>query len=258
MRLDVNAFLGRFPFRSHPEGTVRSLREAMERASVDACWVSHLSAMYWRDPTDGNDELFRTLDGQSGLAPVPAVHPELANAEAVLDDAVRRRVPAVRADPTFYGIDPAGTAMRRLAGVCGERSLPLLMAVRLEDGRQRHPNDAASPLDPWAIRALVRSHPRLRMVITHADRECIEQVHWGATPAEASRLLWDISWVWGPPEDHLAHLIGTMGAERFCFGTGMPLRLPETGVARLDLTRLTAGQRAAIESGNALGVGSRE
>jgi predicted TIM-barrel fold metal-dependent hydrolase len=97
----------------------------------------------------------------------------------------------------------------------------------------------------------VRSHPRLRLVITHADREFIEQVHWGATPEEASRLLWDISWIWGPPEDHLAHLIATLGAERFCFGTGTPLRLPETSVARLDLTPLSPADRAAIESTNA-------
>jgi predicted TIM-barrel fold metal-dependent hydrolase len=160
-------------------------------------------------------------------------------------------VPAVRADPTLYGIDPAGAAMLRLAGMCGDRNLPLMMAVRLEDGRQRHPNDGASPLEPWAVRALVRSHPQLRLVITHADRDFIEQVHWGATPEEGARLLWDISWIWGPPEDHLTHLVATIGAERFCFGTGTPLRLPETSIPRLDLTPLPPAHRAAIESTNA-------
>ena len=34
----------------------------------------------------------------------------------------------------------------------------------------------------------------------------IEEVHWGLTPAEQMRVLWDISWIWGPPEDHLAKL----------------------------------------------------
>ena len=251
MRLDVNTFIGRFPFRLHPGGTVHYLRSAMERAKIDACWVSHLSAMYWRDPTEGNEHLYRTLETEPGLRPVPAVHPELANAEAALDAAAQRGVPAVRSDPTFYGLDPAGARMRRLAAMCGERDLPLMMAVRVEDGRQRHPNDGSSPLEPWAVRALVRSHPRVRLLITHADRDFVEQVHWGATPDEALRLLWDVSWVWGPPEDHLAHLIATIGAERFCLGTGMPLRLPETGVARLDLTPLSPAQRTAIESANA-------
>ena len=32
--------------------------------------------------------------------------------------------------------------------------------------------------------------------------------------------------VWGPPEDHLATVLRTVGVERFLFGTGQPLRLP--------------------------------
>jgi hypothetical protein len=92
--------------------------------------------------------------------------------------------------------------------------------------------------------------PRARLIITHADRECIEQVHFGSTPEESVRMLWDISWIWGPPEDHLDQVLGTIGPERFCFGTGMPLRLPETSVAKLDLSKAGDAARAAIEGGN--------
>ena len=60
-------------------------------------------------------------------------------------------------------------------------------------------------------------------------------MHFGSTPAEAERILWDICWIWGPPEDHLALLLKTVGPERFTFGTGMPLRIPENSVAKLDL-----------------------
>jgi len=86
--------------------------------------------------------------------------------------------------------------------------------------------------------------------VTHADRAFIEEVHFGSTPEEARRIWWDICWLWGPPEDHLATLLETIGVERFVFGTGQPLRLPETSVAKLDLLELLADQRRAIESGN--------
>jgi predicted TIM-barrel fold metal-dependent hydrolase len=88
-------------------------------------------------------------------------------------------------------------------------------------------------------------------VVTHADRPFIEEVHFGLTPEEAGRLWWDISWVWGPPEDHLQTLLATIGPERFVFGTGQPLRIPENGVAKLDLLDLDERSRAAIESENA-------
>ena len=72
-------------------------------------------------------------------------------------------------------------------------------------------------------------------VVTAAGREMIEEVHWGLTPDEQRRVWWDISWIWGPPEDHLAKLFRTIGAERFVFGTQWPLRLTQTPRANLDL-----------------------
>src|SRR5260370_1252836 len=85
-------------------------------------------------------------------------------------------------------------------------------------------------------------------------RAFIEEVHFGSTPEEARRLWWDISWIWGPPEDHLATLLDTIGVERFVFGTGQPLRLPETSVAKLDLLDVKRGARDAIESTNLQGL----
>ena len=99
------------------------------------------------------------MEGRPRLLPVPAVHPELANWRDVLEEAVRRGAPAVRADPTFYGIDPAGAAMGELLAGCGDAGVPLMLAVRLEDGRQRHPNDRAAELAPHVIRALMRATP---------------------------------------------------------------------------------------------------
>jgi hypothetical protein len=125
-----------------------------------------------------------------------------------------------------------------------------MLAVRLEDNRQRHPNDVVPELPAAAVRVLIRSDADLRLLVTHADRGFVEEVQFGSTPEEARRIWWDICWIWGPPEDHLATLLETVGAERFVFGTGQPLRLPETSVAKLDLLDLPADRRAAIEATN--------
>jgi predicted TIM-barrel fold metal-dependent hydrolase len=188
---------------------------------------------------------------------VLAVHPEMAGWEGVLRAAAEVGAPAVRCDPTYCGIGTAGPSMRALAGACARAGIALMLAVRLEDGRQRHPNDHAAELPAAAVRALVRSDAGVRLVVTHADRPFIEEVHFGATPEEARRIWWDISWVWGPPEDHLEILLRTIGPARFLFGTGQPLRIPENAVAKLDLVDLDAADREAIESGNAAAAGAR-
>lgn len=251
MTIDVNVFLGSYPFRKVPGTSSPAILGAMDRIGIAEAWVSHLPSLFWKDPGEGNAWLYEETGRQPRFRPVPAVQPELAHWEEVVAEAVSNKAPAVRCDPRYAALDPLGAPMKKLVAVAAELGLPVMMAVRLEDLRQRHPNDVAGDLAPSAVRSLIRSHPRARLIITHADRGFIEEVHFGSTPDEQSRTWWDICWIWGPPEDHLSTLVNTIGAERFLFGTGMPLRIPENSVAKLDLSRFTRAQREAIETGNA-------
>jgi predicted TIM-barrel fold metal-dependent hydrolase len=52
----------------------------------------------------------------------------------------------------------------------------------------------------------------------------------------------------------LETLLRTIGPERFLFGTGQPLRIPENSEAKLDLLDLTPDQRRMIENDNIVGV----
>jgi hypothetical protein len=250
MRIDVNAFLGAYPWRKVPGTSPDALVKALDRTEIDEAWITHLPSLFWRDPTDGNQWLVETARREKRLKPVPVVHPGLAQWEQAIADAVNAGAPAVRCDPLYLGLDPTGGEMRVLAAACGAARIPLMLAVRLEDARQRHPNDVVPELPAAAVRTLIRGDADLRLLVTHADRGFVEEVQFGSTPEEARRIWWDICWIWGPPEDHLATLLETVGAERFVFGTGQPLRLPETSVAKLDLLDLPADRRAAIEATN--------
>ncbi len=250
MRIDCNAFLGAYPWRKVPGTSPDALVQALERTKIDFAWVTHLPSLFWRDPTEGNAWLYETARKEKRLKPVPTVHPGLAQWEQVIADAADAQAPAVRCDPLYLGLEPAGGEMRVLMAACGAARIPLMLAVRLEDGRQRHPNDRVPELAAAAVRALIRSDADVRLLVTHADRAFIEEVHFGSTPEEARRIWWDICWIWGPPEDHLATLLDTIGAERFVFGTGQPLRLPENSIAKLDLLDMSPDKREAIESKN--------
>jgi hypothetical protein len=116
---------------------------------------------------------------------------------------------------------------------------------------QLHPPHVSPDLAAATVRHLIRCDGYLRLIVTHAERSFIEEVHFGSTPAEAARIWWDVSWIWGPPEDHLKTLLETIGPARLLFGTGQPLRLPENAVAKIDLLDISAAARAAIESENA-------
>jgi hypothetical protein len=234
--IDVNAFIGPYPFRAVPHPDPEILVRVLDREKVDGAWVGHLPSAFHRDPTAGNAELFAALKPHATrLGAVPAIRPDWPRWEQALKEVRDSGAAAVRAYPSQWQLAPHDASMAELAIACGEAKLPLVLTVKFEDLRQRHPRDVAGDLSAAAIRSLARVGSGVRLIVTAAGREMIEEVHWGLTPAEQERVLWDISWIWGPPEDHLAKLFRTIGAQRFVYGTQWPLRLTQTPRANLDL-----------------------
>jgi hypothetical protein len=251
MITDVAAFVGGYPFRYLSDPSAGGLVRQLDRLGIEQAWVGHLPSVWHRDPAPAFRALEAAVAGQRGrLLPVPTVHPGLPDWERELNEAVAIGAPAIRSYPMQQGLDPAGGEMRVLAAAAAVAGLPLVLTVRFEDLRQRHPLDGAADLPAAAVRLLARSDPQVRILVTHADRSFIEEVHFGLTSQEASRVLWDISWIWGPPEDHLALILETVGIQRFTLGTGMPLRIPDAPFAKLDLLDLSPADRLRILSGN--------
>jgi hypothetical protein len=234
--VDVSCWIGGYPFRHlpHPEPAV--LRRVLEREQVASAWVGHLPSAFYRDPTPGNAELFALLAEHAPvLRPTPCIRPDWPGWERALRDAADRDGPAVRAYPPQWGMGPSDGSMLRLAEACGDAGLVLLLTTRFEDLRQRHWMDGAGDLSAAAVRSLARGPSRAQIVVTGAGREMIDEIAWGLTLSERERIWFDFSWVWGPPEDHLAILFRTLGADRFVYGTGWPLRLTQNPAANLAL-----------------------
>ena len=233
--IDVNACIGPYPFRHLPHPDPAVLVRVLEREGLDGAWVGHLPSAFYRDPTEGNEELFATLAPYSSLHAAPCVRPDWPDWERTLATLIDRGAVAIRAYPPQWGFGADEPSMRALGAACGEAGIPLVLTARFEDLRQRHWLDQAGDLSAAAIRAIARGNTRTRIVVCSAGRGTVEEVHWGLTPAERERVFWDISWIWGPPEDELALLFRTMGSARFVYGTAWPLRLAQTPRATLAL-----------------------
>lgn len=234
--LDVNTFIGDYPYRHvpHPEPDV--LVRVLEREGIAAAWVGHLPSAFHRDPSHGNVALLRALAPHgSVLRAAPIVRPDWPAWTDTLDALASERIAAIRAYPQMWGFAPGDARLMSLGSRCASLDLPIVLTVRFEDLRQRHPIDGAPDLSPAHVRELARGGTRVRIVVTAAGREFIEEVHWGLTPAERELVFWDISWIWGPPTDDLSHLLRSIGADRFVLGTMWPLRLAQTPRANLAL-----------------------
>jgi hypothetical protein len=234
--VDVNAYIGDYPFRSVPHPEPDALVRVMDREEIASAWVASLPGVWHSDPEHANQDLVQRLaPHKSRLKPVPIVRPDWPAWENTLTWARDNGAPAIRSYPVHWGFPAGDPLLTELAAACAGEGIALLLTVRFEDLRQRHALDVAHDLPAAAVRELARADTGARIVVTAASRDMIEEVHWGLTPNEQSRIWWDISWIWGPPEDHLAHLFRTIGSERFVYGTGWPLRLAQTPRANLAL-----------------------
>lgn len=236
MICDVNCFIGPYPFRYLPHPDAEVLVRVLEREGVHDAWVGHLPSAFHRDPRHGNEELYRALaPHRAVLHPVPTIRPDWPAWDESIVEAKERGAPAVRAYPPQWGLSPDDGRMKALAARCAELGLVLVLTTRFEDLRQRHRMDTAGDLTAAAVRAIARSDAGAEILVTSAGADLIKEIHWGLTPDEQSRMSYDISWIWGPPEDHLDALLRSIGHRHFIYGSGWPLRLMQTPAANLAL-----------------------
>lgn len=234
--VDVNAFIGGYPWRHVPHPEPEVLVRVMGREGISKAWVGHLPSAFHRDPAHGNEELLSALSPfKDKLAAAPIVRPDWPHWEKSLDALVSAGIAAVRAYPQLWGMAPDDARLANLARASAERDVPLLLTVRFEDVRQRHPMDQTPDLSAAHVRQLARGRTGARLVVTAAGREMVEEVHWSLTAEERRRVSWDISWIWGPPTDDLSHLLRTVGRGHFVLGTMWPLRLAQVARANLAL-----------------------
>ena len=234
--VDVSAWIGAYPFRHLPHPDAGVLVRVLQRENIARAWVGALPSAWHRDPAPSNAWLYEQLAAHPNvLLPSPTIRPDWPDWDRALDDAATRGAPAIRIYPMQLGVSSASPLLASVAAAAGERGLVVQLTVRFEDLRQRHALDAAGDLTAAHIRAFVRGDSRVRVIVSGAGRDLIEETHWSFAPEEQQRCFWDWAWAWGPPEDHFAHLVETLGADRFVFGGYWPLRLIQAPLATFSL-----------------------
>jgi hypothetical protein len=258
--VDVNCWIGGYPFREIPHPEPEILLTVLKREGFGSAWVGYLPGAFHRDAAPANRTLYTRLAPHSPtLRPAPIVRPDWPGWQAELTAALTEGAPAVRAYPMQWGYGPGHPALAELAYACGESGVVLQLVVRFEDLRQRHWLDTAGDLSGAAVRSIARlPHSRCHVMVLGAGRELIEEIHWGLTEDEQARVWYDFGWVWGPPDDHFEQLLRTIGPNRFVAGSAWPLRLTQQSRSLIDLLPAELRQAVRLAEGIEIAKAARE
>ncbi len=252
MIIDCSVLVGAWAFRKLPYGDARSLREALVRAGIRHAVAGSLDAVLYRNPQEGNEALYRALEGMRDFyTPAVTVDPTYAAWEKDLDAGLKEGCPAVRAYPQYQGwrlVEDRGAA---LFTACAEQDLPVILTVEIEDPRQRHPLDRPEDWIGGEVRKVVENVPGLRIIVANARADRIREVSLTLGDADRKRVWYDTSAVWGPFMDDLKACCREVGAAQFLFGSHAALKTPEAAVKRVELTDLSEAEKAGIRWENA-------
>ncbi len=233
MIVDVNTFLGHYPFRQVRYTAARDMLAHMDANGIDAALVSPLHSFFYRDAQRGNEELLEAVAAAPGrLFPVGMVNPAYAGWERDLRWlAETARVRALALAPEQHGYrlsdDAAQAALQQIAS----HKLPVVLTQRLEDRRQRHRWDVAEDLKVDDLLSVAKGHPDLRLLL----------INWLGLTGEKllsaglrGRCLIDFARLSVVMNKDVPKLMEALGPEAIAFGSHMPFDYPAAALVKLS------------------------
>lgn len=247
--IDVNAYLGEWPFRHLPLAETDRLVEKLRRLGFTQAWVGSFESLLHRDTASINARLVAECRrSPEFLIPFGVVNPSLTGWQTDLRRCVEElSMPGIRLFPGYHGYTLTDPVFTELLDLAGERRLIVQIAVTMEDERTQHPLVQVPAVDVKPLPGLLKSRSELDIVLLNAFKtvprtQAAELVVSGRVHVEIAML----EGVGG-----VERLLESVPLERVLLGTYAPFFIPESAVLKLQESELGQTRRTALASGNA-------
>lgn len=249
MIFDCNAWLGHWPFRQLKQTTPEQLLAQMDEYGFKWAAVSSLDAILHRNTQPANELLAQaTALYADRLFPLAAINPTYVKWEDDLTICQERLgMKGVRLYPQYHNYELADRIGSRVAAACRERGLPVFLAHRIEDPRQRHALDPGKTVAPDGLVALLNAVPGLKVVLNNARIDPASRLFQG----EYAEQPWYFDLALSNRPKEIGDVAITSGHNHMVVGTHTPLSYPTCTLVKLAVLEIDAEQRAAVEHGNA-------
>lgn len=236
MIIDVNTYLGHWPFRQLRYNTAEELIRLMNSSGIDKAVVSSINAIFYKNCQSGNEELAtQAREYHDRFIPLATLNPMYPGWEDDFKLCVEKfNMKGIRMFPHYHNYKLTDDASMRLIHEATQRGMPVSIPMRMVDRRQRHWLDSARDLPLSDIEEIIRQCPETTFILTNG-------IGWENSQLakdeffKSCNFLIEISRLTSVLQESIPRLLDALGPTKLVFGTGMPFKYPRPAMLKMEL-----------------------
>ena len=248
--IDVNTYVGHWPFRRIQPPGARGLLSIMDQTETEVALATPMHSIFYKDCLEGLKEMLEEIgEDRSRLWPLAVINPAFPGWEedfAISIDELGAL--GLRLFPNYHGYDLNDACARDLLREAETRDLPVMISFRIRDERSHHWLVQVPPVPVEGVDRTLRAFPDLKVILGNAlwnELDALDEhlTDRASTFAEMSHFK--------GPMFIVEQFVDRFGAERLLYGSAAPLHYPEAQWLRVTRAEISDEEKGKILGGNA-------
>jgi uncharacterized protein len=272
MLLDINAYVGHWPFKQLQYNTCGLLLDRMNTFGVDVSVISNVNGIFYKNTQSANEELYDQIKSDNRFKdrfiPFAVINPIYAGWRDDFEVCIKRMgMKGIRIFPQYHDYELTDPSLIELVKLARDHGLPVSLDIRMVDSRQRSWMDIpkfnpATDLKidvitkEWKLSnivPLINEVPDAKFIIVNLANG-IDLSEEEMKLIIKADILFDTSGRVIRGDNILGELLKRFGKEKFAFGTHSPILDYLTGRLRIEsMSEAEADEstKEMLRSGNA-------
>ncbi|HOJ11751.1 MAG TPA: amidohydrolase family protein, partial [Clostridiales bacterium] len=239
MFIDVNTYIGHWPFRQVGNNTAEELVKLMDEEGIDMACVSNINSIFYRNVQDGNEELAEEVKPYNNrLIPFAIINPAYPGWEKDFKRCIDELgMKGLELYPSYHQYSLTDSTAVELLNMAADRNIPVHLPCAIENLRQRHWLDTKEDLSADSVKQVLALCPNTNFIITNGPTHSIASYLQTASVDRQGKVYYDFCRV-DMLNSTFDRFVEAVGADRVVFGSVMPLQYLETQFVKLQFSKL--------------------
>lgn len=244
MLIDINAYVGNWPFKQLKYNTCEALLNRMDKFGVDQSVVTNLNGIFYKNTQSANHELYQEIQNQKNakdrLIPFAVINPNYPGWKNDLAKSLDMGMRGIKLYPQYHDYQLTDPSCIELVQLARNHDLVVGLTIRMVDSRQKSWMDidhvAGTSNSEWALKdfiPIVREVPDAKYFILNLANS-LNMGEEDSALITKGKVLFDSS---GRMVLNMGEALNQFGKEKFAFGTHSPILDYLTGLLRIESLR---------------------